>query len=117
MISPDNEINEGDAVLFKTKNSRSGLAKSGEFRQEYVCIGRETAKFLVKKKASLVGTDYVSVDEYGDKSCPVHNEFAKAGVLVLEGINLSDVPAGNYTLICFPLKIKAEASPVRAVLI
>jgi arylformamidase len=120
-VGPDDiaghEIKEGGAVLFKTENSKSGLSKSGEFCKEYVYIKKETAKILADMKVSLVGIDYLSIDEYDSENHPAHNIFAKADTLILEGIDLSEVPPGNYTLICLPLKIKAEAAPARAILI
>jgi arylformamidase len=36
---------------------------------------------------------------------------------LIEGLNLSAVKAGNYNLICLPLKLmNTEGSPVRAIL-
>jgi arylformamidase len=40
-------------------------------------------------------------------------------VVILEGLNLSDVPAGRYELICLPLRLRSDlgdGSPARVVL-
>jgi arylformamidase len=71
----------------------------------------------VEMKAALVGIDYITIEQYGADAFYAHQTLLTAGVLILEGINLAHVPAGRYTLLCFPLNLnKAEASPVRAVL-
>ncbi|VVB63219.1 Kynurenine formamidase [uncultured archaeon] len=108
----------GDALLFKTTNSTSGLSKSGLFSEKFVYMSEEAADMCVSLGAALVGIDYVSIDRYRDDMAPVHHKLLKEGILILEGINLRDVPSGDYTLLCPPLKMKgAEASPVRALLL
>lgn len=106
------------ALLFKTENSLSGKVCSGTFSEEYVYLSPEAADFCVAKKIRLVGIDYSSVDRFDDESFTIHRTIMKNNIMILEGITLAHVPAGDYTLICLPLKIKlGEASPVRAVLL
>lgn len=111
------EIGEGDAVLFKTRNSMSGLVVGGGFSERYVYLSHEAADLLVAKKVAMVGIDYLSVDRFGDDLLTAHKKLLGAGILILENINLAEVPPGRYTLVCPPLKIRAEAAPVRAILI
>jgi arylformamidase len=112
------EIGTGLALLFKTANSRQGLLCAGRFTENYVSLSPAAALYCVEKRARLVGLDYLSVDRYGDQNYPIHHILLKNGIIVLECINLVEVPEGEYTLICLPLKLKgAEASPVRAVLL
>jgi len=114
----DLDIRPGDALLFKTDNSTSGRCVSGVFCENFVYMSPEAAGFCVEKKISLVGIDYGTVDRYGDKDFPVHFKLLGNDVLILESINLKEVPPGRYTLFCPPLKIKgAEGSPARAILI
>ncbi len=88
------------------------------FSEEYVCLTPDAARLCVSRGVGLVGIDYLSVDSYEDASLPVHRTLLENDILILEGIDLKDVPCGRYTLICLPLRIKdAEASPVRAVLV
>jgi arylformamidase len=111
-------IRPGDAVLFKTENSRSGRCRSGAFSPDYVTLSVEAAELLVRKKAGLAGVDYLSADRHDAPDHPVHQALLRNGILILEGIDLGQVPEGRYTLWCLPLKIAgAEASPVRAVLV
>jgi arylformamidase len=112
------DIEPGDALLFKTTNSTSGRSTSGVFSEDFVYPSPEAAHFCVEKKVSLVGIDYGSVDRRSESYFPTHHELLGNGILILEGINLKDVPPGKYTLFCLPLKIKgAEGAPARAVLV
>jgi len=111
-------IAPGSAVLFKTENSRSGLVSSGEFTLNYVYVTAETAQMCVDKKVRLVGLDYMSVDKGGIDENPVHTVLLGNDIIILENVNLTDVPAGAYTLFCLPLKLyNGEAAPVRAALL
>ncbi len=115
---PDLEKNKGEALLFKTQNSRRGILRSKVFSEEFVYLSLEAAKLCVSSGVSLVGIDSLSVDKYEDTSLPAHHALLENDVLILEGIDLADVPCGRYTLICLPLRVKdAEASPARAVLV
>ncbi len=65
----------------------------------------------------LVGTDACTIAPYEDAVLP-HQELLLAGVPILEGLDLSGVPDGNYLLAAFPLKLEGvEAAPVRAILL
>jgi arylformamidase len=121
-IKPDSlnglKIERGEALLFKTTNSTSGLSKGGSFSEKFVYMSDEASEMCVNLGAALVGIDYISIDRYRDDEAPVHHKLLKEGILILEGINLRDVPSGDYALLCPPLKmIGAEASPVRALLL
>lgn len=112
----DHEILIGHACLFKTRNSE--LWKENSFSENFVTIHPEVARMLAEKDVPLVGIDYLSVDPCGSDDSPAHRAFLNRGIVVLEGINLSDVQPKSYELICLPMKITdAEAAPVRAVLI
>jgi len=108
----------GDAVLFKTDNSRTGKCIAGHPVMDYVYISPEAAQWCVDHRAGIVGIDYQTVDRFGDLACLAHRILLGNQIFILEGIILKDVPPGRYNLLCLPLKIRAaEASPVRAILI
>jgi arylformamidase len=110
-------IREGEAMLFKTDNSYLGLLRKNFFSEEFVYMSIEAAELCIKKGASLVGIDYLSIEKYGENSAPVHLILLSNDVLILEGIDLINVPEGKFTLICLPLKIKeSEGAPTRAIL-
>jgi len=112
------DISPGDALLFKTNNSISGKNRSGKFSRDFVYLTSEAAGYCVKKKAALVGIDYVTIEKSGDESYPVHHTLLEHDIFILEHIDLKEIQPGRYTLFCLPLKIEGgEASPVRAILL
>jgi len=114
----DIDVEEGDAVLFQTKNSSNGLLRRSGFEEKYVYLSEAAAKRCVALRISMVGIDYLSVDGYGDEAAPAHHCLLENDVLILESIDLQGVPPGKFILSCFPLRIKGnEAAPVRAVLL
>jgi arylformamidase len=113
----DIDIHRGEALLFRTYNSIDGLSRSGRFSKEYVAMSSDAAELCVVKGVGLVGIDYVTIDRYGDRSFAVHRKLLENSILILEGIDLSHVPEGKYTLLCPPINIEGgEAAPARAVL-
>ncbi len=113
-------IREGDALLFKTANSGRGLPEpNAPWWDKWVYMSPEAADFCVERKISLVGIDTFMPESPSStlEETPIHKKLFRNDILVLENIVLRDVPAGEYTLLCLPLRMKgAEASPVRAVL-
>lgn len=108
----------GRALIFRTRNSTSGLTKKPGYDPGYVHLSSEAARRCLELGAPLVGLDYLSVDRHGDESHPVHKLLLGGGCFILEGLDLSDTLPGDYLLICLPLNISGgEASPVRAVLV
>ncbi|MHB9053440.1 MAG: cyclase family protein [Thermoleophilia bacterium] len=103
-------------LLIKTSNSALwGLA---DFQKEYVSLSREAAAYLVDIGVRLVGIDYLSIERFKSDSHAVHHSLLGSGVIVLEGVDLSNVASGDYELICLPLKIRGgDGAPARAVLI
>ena len=112
------DIKPGDALLFKTENSRSGRGMNGMWSENFVYVSPEAADFCVKKKVGLIGIDYNTIERSGAEDYPAHYKILGNGILILEHINLKDIPSGKYTLFCPPLKMKeVEGSPARAFLI
>jgi arylformamidase len=102
----------GKSVLFRTR--ASGFSR-GEFRRDYPFLARETALRIRDMGAVLVGIDYLSVDSFDADDA--HDILLGAGIVQVEDLKLDHVEPGEYTLLCFPLKIGGcEASPVRAFL-
>jgi arylformamidase len=103
-----------ERLLLKTDNSR--LWDQPGFSEDFAHLTMDGAGYLVEKGIKLVGIDYLSVESFVGKG-EVHRLLLGNGVVILEGLNLAGVPAGNYELISLPLKIKGgDGAPVRAVL-
>lgn len=104
-------------VLFKTRNSGFWSLDPGIFRSDFVGISADGAQALVDHGIKLVGIDYLSIAPF-KKSRPTHEVLLKAEMVVIEGVDLSQVNPGNYTLICLPLKLKdTDGSPARVILL
>jgi arylformamidase len=104
-------------ILFGTSNSHEWVKGESKFMEDFVAITEDGAEWLVEHGVQLVGVDYLSVAPYGD-SGPTHNVLLKAGVVVVEGLDLSSVMRGFYDLYCLPLKIAgSDGAPARAILI
>ena len=104
-------------LLIKTRNSDFWANGDREFHTDYVGVGPDAAEWLVRRGIQLVGVDYLSVAPWKE-SRPTHEILLKAGVVVVEGLNLSTVKPGLYQFICLPLKlIGCDGAPARAVLI
>jgi arylformamidase len=109
-------IQPGERILFKTSNSTRAW-KSDTFVEDFVYISHEAAQYLAEKQAQTVGVDYLSVGGYRIDGPETHRALLGAGIWIIEGLNLSNVQAGSYELICLPLKMMgAEGAPARAIL-
>jgi arylformamidase len=105
-------------VLFKTRNSSHWTKRSHKnFDKKYVAVSPEGAQYLVERGVKLVGVDYLSVAPFNDVT-PTHEILLEAGVVIVEGLNLSEVSQGRYNFYCLPLKIAgADGAPARAILV
>ena len=104
-------------VLFGTRNSHFWARGESGFQTDFVAITEDGAEWLVRRGVQLVGVDYLSVAPYGD-SVPTHTVLLSAGVVIAEGLNLSNVMRGFYDLYCLPLKLAGcDGAPARAILI
>lgn len=104
-------------LLLKTRNSALWKQDSGRFHPDFVAIAPDGAEWIVARGMVLVGVDYLSVAPFQD-SDPTHHVLLRAGVVILEGVDLSDVEAGAYELYCLPLKlVGSDGAPARAVLV
>ena len=107
---------KGDRVLFKTKNSQADWMTS-QFQEKFVYIPRDTAEYLADCEVQTAGVDYLSVGGYEIDGPETHRALLKAGIWIIEGLNLKDVEPGDYELICLPLNIVgSDGAPARAVL-
>ena len=104
-------------LLFKTRNSYLWETAEKYFDEAYVAIDSIAAQLLVERGVRTVGVDYLSVAPYPDTT-PTHRILLNAGVVIIEGLNLSAVEAGEFDLYCLPVKLAgADGAPARAILI
>lgn len=104
-------------LLFGTRNSKIWAKGENRFQEDFVAISEDGAEWLVANGIQLVGVDYLSVAPFSD-GVPTHTILLKAGVVIVEGLNLSQVSRGFYDLYCLPLKLSgADGAPARAILV
>ncbi len=104
-------------LLFKTRNSQLWANGGKSFQTDYVGLSVDAAELLVDRNVKLVGIDYLSIAPY-KMGAPVHTILLAAGVVVIEGLDLSKVSQGRYTLHCLPMKLGGvEGAPARCILV
>lgn len=87
------------------------------FQTDFTAFAPAAIEYLAECGIHLIGTDAHSVDPAESKELPAHQACRAAGMLILENLNLAEVPEGRYELIALPLKlVGADASPIRAIL-
>jgi len=87
------------------------------FPHEIPVIAADVPAWLQKNGVKLLGLDLPSVDEIDSKSLQNHHALARAGVAIVESLDLSDVGAGIYQFAALPLKIAGgDGAPMRAIL-
>lgn len=121
-IEPEHvgEIKGVTRVIFKTRNSSFWSEPELGFRTDFTYITPETAKLLAENGIVLVGIDYLSIEKSGSPGHPVHVTLLENEIVILEGVDLREVPAGNYDVICMPLKYiggGGDGSPARTFLL
>jgi len=102
-------------LLFKTRPHQCSQEEISP--GEFAGLTQDAARLLVQAGVRLVGVDALSIDSPESSSLPAHHLLLEAGVIILEGLDLSAVPPGDYELLCLPLKIQSgDGAPARVVL-
>ena len=100
-------------VLFRSRDS----ADRTVFPEVFTHLSLELVESLEAHTAQLVGLDTPSVDSFDSTELPVHKALYEAGIVILENLDLTGVPCGDYELVALPLRLAGrDASPVRAIL-
>ena len=111
----EHDLADRRRVLLRTGNA--DLLRRGEFSPQYRVLTLDGVRYLLDRGVELVGVDTLSVEEFGSADFPVHRLLLGEGVVIVEGLDLSAVPAGRYGLICLPLWLAGlDGAPARAVL-
>ncbi|HWI66077.1 MAG TPA: arylformamidase [Symbiobacteriaceae bacterium] len=116
-------ITESDVRALNLAGVERILVRTGsypdytQFNPDFTAFAPEAIEYLAAAGVRLIGTDAHSMDPMNSKELPSHKACGRAGMLILENLNLADVPPGDYELIALPLRlVGADGSPVRAVL-
>ena len=105
-----------ERLLLRTRNSGAGAAGRTTFSTDYVALTADAAAWVVERRLRLVGIDGPSIQRFHDGP-ETHRVLLAAGVVIVEGLDLAQVAAGDYELLCLPLRlVGSEGAPARAVL-
>jgi arylformamidase len=105
--------------LFKTRNSTFWHHGAAAFRSDYTSLDAGAARELVRLGVKLVGIDYLSIEKFGAETFETHHTLLSDGIVIVEGLDLGQISAGAYELICLPLRISGgsgDGAPARVVL-
>ena len=87
------------------------------FPNQIPVIAADVPAWLQKNGVKLLGMDLPSVDEIDSKSLQNHHALARAGIAIVESLDLSEVASGIYQFAALPLKIAGgDGAPIRAIL-
>ena len=104
-------------ILLATRNSRLQRS-SPEFVPDYTYVAPDAAEYLLAMGVKLVGVDYLSIEQFHSGHHRTHHTLLDNGIIIVEGLQLSDPPEGMYDLVCLPLLVEGcDGAPARAVLV
>ncbi|MCL6445438.1 MAG: cyclase family protein [Alicyclobacillus sp.] len=102
----------GDFLLLKTKNSLDL-----QFNPSFIYVAEDAARFAVSCGIAGFGIDGLGI-ERSQEGHPTHKALFEAGIVIIEGLRLVDVPPGDYLMVAAPLKLQGlDAAPARVLLI
>ncbi|HEY7235868.1 MAG TPA: cyclase family protein [Gemmatimonadaceae bacterium] len=105
-----------ERVLIKTRNSH--FIRERDFHRDYTYVAPDAAEYLVSLGVRLVGVDYLSIEQFHSGHHRTHKALLSRGVVIVEGLDLSLPPAGEYRLYCLPVLLAGiDGAPARAVLV
>src|SRR3954463_26017 len=105
-------------LLIRTRNSAWLTSGDDTFHPDYTYLAPDGAAYLVELGVKLVGVDYLSVEQFHSGHHKTHRTLLERGVVIVEGLMLGEVPAGEYEFRCLPLRLTGlDGAPARAVLV
>lgn len=108
-----------ERLLLRTRNSDGPrpLLHRDAFTPDFAAIGHDAARWLVDRGVRLVGIDYLSIEPYAAREPLTHRLLLGAGVVAVEGLDLSRIAPGAYRLFCLPTcLVGADGAPARVLL-
>ena len=108
----ESALGEAPRLLLKT-----GIwPDSTRFPKRIPVISPDVTAWLKARGVKLLGLDLPSVDEIDAKNLVNHHSLGKAGINIVESLDLSEVGEGKYQFVGLPLKISgADGGPIRAI--
>ncbi|HEX3001656.1 MAG TPA: cyclase family protein [Methanoregula sp.] len=96
---------------------RTGFSQCSAFREDYPSLTLDAAHYLISQASLCVGIDSFSIERF-DCDGSVHRKLLGSGCVIIELLDLSRVPEGDYILVALPLKLSGiDGAPARVVLL
>ena len=109
--------NSEDAQALAATSDEGVAAASPGYYEPFSALDASGARWLVERGIRAIGIDSPSIATM-DGLDVTHRGLLEEGVIPIEGLELYEVEAGDYLLICLPLKLAgADGAPARAILI
>lgn len=110
-ILTDAELTDAIVIINTSSYLRFGTS---EYFDSYPILSEELAEYLIGKRIKMIGLDTPSPDK---SPFEIHKMFLRNNIPIIENLtNLDSLPQNTpFEIFAFPLKIEAEASPVRVV--
>ncbi len=106
-----------ERLLFRTRSTGRRWMSSSVFHRDFAYIAPDAAQLLADAGVKLVGVDYLSAEQFGASEPRTHRILLGRGIPIVEGLDLSEAPAGDYDLVVLPMKVRGhEGAPARAIL-
>lgn len=110
------DLSGHERVLLRTRNS--GFIRNRDFVRDYTYLAPDGAAYLASLGVRLVGIDYLSIEQFHSGHHKTHRTLLERGIVIVEGLDLAEPPAGTYELVCLPLRLAGlDGAPARAVLV
>jgi len=104
-----------ERVLIRTRNST--FITEREFHEDFTYLAPDGAEYLSNIGVKLVGIDYLSVEQFHSGHHRTHRTLLERGIVIVEGLDFSDIEPGEYAFCCLPLRLEGlDGAPARAVL-
>ena len=96
---------------------RTSASESTGFREDYPALTLEAANYITSQGIRCVGIDSFSIEAFVCDGA-VHRELLSHGCIIIELLDLSGVPEGDYGMVALPLRLSGlDGSPARVILI
>lgn len=87
------------------------------FTEEYPSLAGDAAHYITASGIKCVGIDSPSIESFTCEGS-VHRHLLSNGCIIIELLDLSDIPEGDYEMVALPLRLAGlDGSPARVVLI
>lgn len=105
------DIQKGDFVLLKTKNSFEET-----FNFDFIFLAQDGAEYLSELGIRGIGIDALGI-ERSQEGHPTHKTLFANNIIIIEGLRLKEIEQGQYFMVAAPLKLMGtDASPARVLL-